>query len=110
MSNIEELIKTFNERKRPTMKATPFSLFFLDKGKDITRNLYQEIKGKPNPKDLLERIKYEWKILSENQRMIYIETAIKLGFQPKELFSNNPEIRGKIENKINTVKTILNIY
>lgn len=101
---IEELIKIYNERKRETMSANPFSIFFLKNGKRITLGLADELKRKPEPSEVIEKLKYEWKVLPDNRKSIFTKAAIDLGYIPKELFANNPEMRAKVDARIKAAK------
>lgn len=107
MSTTQEIIELFNERKRSTMKATPFSLFFLHKGKSLTKALFEEIRRKPQVNELIKRIKHEWKILPDSDKIIYLKAAIELGFEAKKLFVDNTQMRKKIEDRIKAVKSRL---
>lgn len=110
MSNIEELIKIFKERKRPSMKATPFSLYFLNDGKDIARQLFAETRRKPEVIELLERIKFEWKTLPDDKKILYFKAASELGFNPKELPIKNENLRNRLEERTNAVKKKLSLF
>lgn len=85
---IKELIELYNNRKRKSMKASPSSLFFLKEGIRIAKLVpIDESNNKPNYKTVFTRIKYEWTILDEYNRIIYIKTAIKLGYKQKDSFT-----------------------
>lgn len=90
---IQELIDLYNNRKRISMKPSPLSLFFLKEGNKIAKIVSDETGGgKPDYKTTFLRIKYEWSILYDDEKLVYIETAVKLGFKPKEAFNTQKQI------------------
>ena len=69
-------------------------------GKIIAIEIASKNKKRPEPIELINEIKYKWKILPNEIKIIYVKSAIELGFNPKQLFSNNPEMRAKLDLKI----------
>lgn len=107
--SIEDLIKVFNERKRKTMKANPLSIFFLKNGKRIAISMAEKNKRKPEPIEVMNEVKYRWKIAPDNIKVIYVKCAVDLGFEPKQLFANNPEMRVKLDARIANAKSRLDL-
>lgn len=95
--------KLFNERKRSSMKATPYVLFFLHKGKEFALRESTKIGGqKPKVSDFIMVLQHEWSILSDENKTIYLNAAIRLGYTERESFIDKNGLRDKIRNKINS--------
>jgi hypothetical protein len=90
---IQELINLYNNRKRKSMEPSPSSLFFLKHGSRIAHIVSSETGGgKPDYKTTFLRIKYEWSILDESIKLIYLKASIQLGFIQKGGFSAQKKI------------------
>lgn len=105
-SFINELLDLYNNRKRRSMDPSPSSLFFLKEGARIVRLISSENGGgKPDYKKTFVRIRYEWTAIDEYSKIIYSKAAIKLGYKPKENFSDSK--RQFVTQKIDGMKSKL---
>lgn len=107
-SLIQELVNLYNNRKRRSMDPSPASLFFLKEGPNIVRKVSSENGNvKPDYKQTFIRIKYEWTILEQYNKDIYIKGALRLGFIPKEDFSEKK--REVVDKRIADMKVNLGV-
>lgn len=80
---IKSIIEKYNKRKRKTMVASPYALFFLDVGPDILIKMKEETGNIPTPEDGIKRINYEWRRLCQYDRLFYLYASKKLGYKPE---------------------------
>lgn len=96
-----DLETIFLQRKRSSMKPTPYILFFLHKGKEFALREAAKLGNKrPKPSDFIMTLQEEWSILTPEEKEIYLNTAIKMGYEEKELFIDQNKIREKVTHKI----------
>lgn len=92
-----DLQKIFNERKRSTMKATPYTLFFLHRGKEFALRESAKIGNKrPKPSDFILVLQYEWNILSNENKEFYLDAAMKMGYEEREKFIDQNKLSEKV--------------
>lgn len=107
---IKNIMMKYNNRKRQTMQPSPYSLFFLDKGKDIALSIYNETNKKPSPDETLKRLHFEWNRITEYEKNIYMRASYKLEYKPKA--TNTKDLIAKLHSKTHTnqVREFLKLF
>lgn len=101
---IEFLIDLYNNRKRTSMKAAPFSLFFLSNSRNNVIQYIQKNNKQPLPEELIENMKDEWKKLPLYEKELYLDASGRLGFKYKQIFEKHIEMKVKVGQKLNSTK------
>lgn len=107
---VEFLIDIYNNRKRTSMKATPFSLFFLCNSRNNVIEYIQKNNKQPSPEELIENMKDEWKKLPLSEKELYLDVSGRLGFKYKQIFERHTEMKAKVEQKLNLAKKRLGMF
>lgn len=107
---IRLIMNKYLTRKRKTMPPSPYSLFFLDKGEDIIKEMNKENGQRPKPDDAMKRIPFEWRRISEYDRSIYLRASYKLNYNPKSV--NTKEFLKRIHRKtrVNQLREFLKLF
>jgi hypothetical protein len=98
-----ELFELYHNRKRKTMEPTPSCLFFLKEGAKIAIDVSNENGGgTPDKKEVFERVKFEWKRLKPEEKIVYNKIAERLGYKLRKKLDieMNKIIDEKIEKSL----------
>lgn len=106
VSFIDELVELYKNRNRKTMNPSPYALYFLKNGKDLVLDESKLTDNKkPNAKNVMMRLVKEWARLSSDKKKPYFDAASKLGYIENQSFVSTNDLRNKIKEKTDKVKS-----
>lgn len=109
-SKILIIIDLYNNRKRQSMKPSPYALFFLHKGKEILLKINSETGSRPTVKDSMKRIYYEWTRISDYERNVYLNASHRLGYKYETKNSEKLVNRIKSKSRIGVIESYLKYF
>lgn len=101
MTSLQDIIEKYNSSNNQKLKPSNYDLFILVEGSNIFNKIKEELGVRPEFKDRRLALRNAWNHIDFNQRVIYTEASLKLGYEPK---LKNTFKQDRLSNKINFLR------